>query len=388
LLTDRFSEMKNNIKKYLLAFIFIILWLPAVQYTLPFLKNDGLKGYVEYAADIEFSWERWFEGTYQLQKSRYINDWTGFRADLVRLNNQVDYSVFRQIGACTLGLDNCLFFGNYIDSYEGSDFIGDDVIRGKLLKLKAISDTLGRLGKSLILVHAANKAYYYAEDIPVPWRREKIDKTNLVSCLRIGDSLGIKQINFNGWFVSMKNTTKELLLSKQGTHWTNYGAFIAGDSLVRYIEKLRAIKMPHPVISEIRHTHQPATPDADLADVVNLIFPIADETFSYPVFRYEEDSTKTKPRVIFMGDSFVINMIKNWTLQGATTDWQFWFYFKYVMNKDNNVSCPSNPLISNFDWKGELNKTDCVVILCSSQSIPILGNGFIDSAYNYYYPKN
>jgi hypothetical protein len=385
-----FSGMGNKTKKGLQVFIFIILLLPLVQQNFAFITYVGLKGYIDYAPDVTFSWEKWWEGTYQPGKSKYCNDWIGFRPDLIRTNNQLEFSLFRQInyGGTVLGLDNCLYFENYIDAYNGLDYRGDSAIRERLWKLKAINDTFSRLGKSLVLVHAPNKAYFYSEDIPEPYKGQKMEHTNLQSYLRIGDSLGINQIDLNDWFASMKNSSKELLMSKQGTHWTNYGAFIGGDSIVRYIEKLRNINMPHPVVSGIRHTKNPTNPDADINDLANLIVPVTDETFSYPIFKYDDnDTTKKKPRVIFIGDSFVINMIKNWTLQGATADWQFWFYFKFVMNKDYNIGNPEGPQIANYDWKSEMNKTDCIILMCVSVALPHLGDGFIEQAYDYYYPK-
>ncbi len=379
-------------KKGLLTFLFTILLLPFIQQCFPFITSAQLNGYIDYAANTEFSWTKWFDGSYQQGKEKYCNDWTGFRPDLVRLSNQINYSFFNRIssGGGYIGLNNCLFFFNYIDAYNGSDFVGEPIIFKKLVMLKAIQDTLAHLGKSLIVVHAPNKAFFYPECIPEPYRRQN-PANNLQSYLRIGDSLGINQINFNGWFVSMKNTSKELLLSKQGTHWTNYGAFIGGDSLVRYIEKLRNIQMLHPVCYGITHTNKPSNPDADIADLANLIFPVADETFSYPNFTYIEDSTKKKPRIVFIGDSFVVNMLKNWTLQGVTTDWQFWFSFKYVLNSNNPNVSSGSPLIEHFDWQDEIDKTDCVVLMYTSINLCIdrnnFGSGFIEQEYNHYFPS-
>lgn len=382
--------MGNKTKKILLVFIFIVLLLPVVEQTLPFTTSAVLYGYFDYAPETSFSFKKWFNGSYEKETSKYVNDFTGFRADLVRLDYQIDFSLFGKLyGGAFRGLHNCLFYATYMEAYKGIDFIGDSLIRQNLLKLKAVSDTLERLGKSLVFVHCPSKASFFAENLPEYYQKIQSGPTNKQWYVRLEDSLGIHSIDFEEWFLSMKNKSKDSLFSKQGIHWTCYGAFIAGDSLVRYIERLRRIQMLHPLCSGMIHTQKAQDPDADIGNVENLIFPVAKETYTYPVFTYPEDSTKKKPRVIFIGDSFVINMIKNWTLQGVTTDWQFWFYFKYVMNRDNPKSDPGNPKIENFNWKAELDKTDCVVMMYTSPGLFRLyyGDNFISQAYNYYYPK-
>jgi hypothetical protein len=380
--------MAGCVKQGLLIFIFIILLLPLVQQNLHVINNGKLYGYFEPARDIHFSWQKWFDGTFQQGKSNYHNDSVGFRPALVRLNNQIEFSLFNKMtGWITLGLNDCLFDESYIKAYTGADFTGEKVILERLLKLKAISDTLANSGKSFVLVYAPNKAFFYPENIPEHYISQKKEKTNLQVYKHIGDSLGINQIDFNAWIISMKKTSKELLFSKQGIHWTNYAAFIAGDSLVRYIEKMRRIKMLHPVCSQIIHTDNPVSPDADTREMTNLIFPAVKETFSYPVFKYIEDTTTKKPRVIFIGDIFVFNMLNNQMPQSATTDWQLWFYFGYVINSSNNEITQRNLLIKNYDWKNEINKADCIVMLYSSTNLSHLGDSFIEQAYDYYYPK-
>ncbi len=379
--------MGHKIKKGLFSFLFIVLLLPFIQQNLPFIKSGQLAGFADYAKNIEFSREKWFDGSYQQEKNKYYNDNTGFRPDMVRLNNQIEFSLFKKMaGGVVLGHNNFLFHDSYIDAYNGVDFAGKKVILERLLKLKAISDTLGRLGKTFLLVYAPNKAFLYPQNIPEPYDHQKKEKNNLEVYKQIGDSIGLKQIDFNSWFISIKDTCRELLIAKQGIHWTIYGAYIAGDSLVKCIENIRNIHMPHPVLSRIIHTHSPNAADVDIKELTNLIFPLAEETFSYPDFKYTDDTSKTRPRLIFIGDSFVFNMINNKILQNTSSDWQFWFYFGVLLNSKNEQVTKENTLIKNYDWKSEINKTDCIVMLYSSTNLTHLGDGFIEQAYDHYYP--
>ncbi len=380
--------MDNKIKKGLLAFLLIVFLLPFIQYNLPFITSGALKGFNDYAPDIDFSLEKWFNGSYQSAKSKYYNDHIGFRADMVRINNQIRFSLFRKItGKFILGRENCMFVDSYINEYTGADFAGEKAIRERMLKLKVVSDTLLRSGKSLILVYAPNKAYYYPEYIPAMYIHQRKGKTNLQVFKQTGDSLGINQIDFNEWFLTLKNTSKELLFSKSGIHWTSYAAFLAGDSLLRCIENLRNIRMPHPVLNSIIHTTQPRNADVDIGDMQNLVFPATTETFSYPDYTYVAYPTTSKPRIVFIGDSFVFNLMENNILQNTTTGWQFWFYFAYLFNAKNSVYNADNTLKDHCDWKKEISKSDCIVLLYTSINLTHLGDGFIEQAYDYYFPE-
>ena len=148
--------MKLNVKECLLIFVFIILLLPFVQQCLPFESSGNLNGYYNSSKDVKYSWEQWFDGTYQTGKKAFCNDHVGFRQDMIRFNNQVDFSIFSKchsLGA-VLGKDRHLFLNPYIDAYFGKDFCGYDTIHHKCVKLKAIQDTFDRMGKSLIMLQA------------------------------------------------------------------------------------------------------------------------------------------------------------------------------------------------------------------------------------------
>ena len=118
-----------------------------------------------------------------------------------------------------MGTHHCLYQEPYINAYYGEDFAGYKTIRERSIKLKAIQDTFAKLGKSLVLVYAPNKAAYYPEYFPEHRVHDKKGVTNLEEYRRMADSLGINQIDMNAWFISMKKTTHELLFSKQGIHW-------------------------------------------------------------------------------------------------------------------------------------------------------------------------
>jgi hypothetical protein len=96
---------------------------------------------------------------------------------------------------------------------------------------------------------------------------------------------------------------------------------------------------------------------------------------------------------VIIGDSFVMNLLDDGLPQHSFADWQYWQYFKFVNNKNTQqcMGCETNAQIKDTDWQKEISNTDCIILMYASinlgRDIHELGNGFIEQAYDYYYPK-
>jgi hypothetical protein len=377
--------MAEQIKKRLLYGALILLLLPALQQQFHFIHSGKLKGGFKEAVDSTFSISSWLSATYQHQHEQYINDHTGFRPDIVRINNQLDYSLFDICHAewTVKGKDNYLFQGPYILAYYGRDFVGYDNALQKALKLKALQDTLARLGKSLILAYLPSKATFYPEYFPADRVEARMQMTNHNYFRHVGDSLGINQVDMDAWFLSMKGKSHEPLFSKQGIHWTLYGAILGGDSLMRYVEKLRHIHIQHPQWSGMEHTDNLRAGDDDVASELNLIFPVAHETMAYPVIHDTTDTTG-KINAIYIGDSYAQKMVEFGILHYMNNQCELWSYY----NEMHDINGHKFAYIRDYNWQAAINRADIVVIAYTSFNFPVLGNGFIEQAYDYYYPHS
>ncbi len=375
-------------KQVLFISFFLILIFPLLNGSLHIIKSGRLQGYYTDAADVDFSWDKWFNATFSKNKSDYINDHFGFREDFVRFSGQIDFTLFTKVnyGSAVIAKDHSLYYDNYIDDYIGKDFMGNDSILHIMRKVKAIQDTLSHLGKSLIVVYVPSKAFYNSESMPEINKCYLGGKSNYSQFLKLGDSLHINQVDLNSWFISLRGKTQDSVFTKQGIHWTCYGAFLGADSVARYIEKLKNISLPHPIFTKIEHTTKAIGTDNDMATILNLALPVANEIFSYPLAVYDTDKIKQKLNIIFLGDSFVWTTIENGFMLNVYKEWQFWFYFKEVYYNKNNPHA-RDAKMENYDWKKALANSDCLVLMYTTASLKDLGNGFIDNAYEYYYPQ-
>lgn len=378
--------MAAKIKYGLFILVLAIFCMPWVQDKCPVFSTKPLNGYAKSADDVPFTWKGWWDGTYQENKNKYLNDNSAFKPDLIRLNNQIDYSLYNALHAFRIveGGDHNLFVSSNTIAYFGTDYIGYTAIRTKMEKLKALSDTFAKLGKSLVFVHSPAKEFMYPEYIPTSLITKKTT-TNLETYLRVADSLQIPQINFNGWFCSMKNTSTEKLFSKQGVHWSVYGSYLAADSLIRYIEHQRSIHMPHPVWTKVTHSDKPRQTDNDVEQTLNLIYPFTQEMLSYPEVTYPQDATMTKPKVVYIGDSFLLIWITDGIMDHTNSNWEVWQWFAQVWDKNSTADKPS-ALIDNHDWLRVIDQSDCIVLMYTAFNLPYAGNGFIEKAYDHYFP--
>lgn len=381
--------MENKIKKWLFGTLLLVLLLPLIQFHIPFAESVRLGGFVSSAPDVTLSAQNWFDGSYQERKAAYYNEQAGFRPELIKITSQIGFSLFSKssYNGTVIGKENCLFFNNYIDAYNGRDFVGPAASCEKMVKLKAVQDTLSHMGKTFLLVYAPNKADYFPEYIPDKLKCTNCGPTNYATYLYLSDSLGINKVNFNTWFIAMKSTSREPLFTKQGIHWTEYAALLAADSLIKYVEQTRNIQMRHPEWDSVEHTDDARGTDDDIAYDQNLLFPTSHDIFAYPHVHFTNDTTRKKPAAIFIGDSFIMNLVKSRVIENVFSNWEFWFYFRLLCNANNDEGLGSNPRIENYDWKTALDKTDCVIMLYTSIGLTKLGDGFIEQAYDYYYPE-
>lgn len=75
-----------------------------------------------------------------------LGDRLGFRSVVIRLRNQLGYSVFDESWAARMAISRgkVLFGLDYIDSYLGKDFVGEAVVRHSALRLRSVQDSLAR----------------------------------------------------------------------------------------------------------------------------------------------------------------------------------------------------------------------------------------------------
>ena len=369
--------MSNTIKGLLFCILLGLLLLPLIQNKFKCITLMPLKGAIIESEKKYINAPDWFSGNYQLQEEKYLNETFGFRTFFIRLNNQIAFSLFNKAKAngVICGKDNYLFEVNYMNAYYGTDFIGIDSITQRIEKLKFIQDTLRKLNKTLVVVFSAGKGSYYPEYFPKEYIRTK-GKTNYDYHVKLAKQYGLNYIDFNNYFVENKNKSKYPLYPKYGIHWSTYGASLAADSMIKYIEKVRNISMPHIFWNDVALEDAKGT-DYDIGDGLNILTTLKGPKMAYPVIQVQSDSGKMKPSAIVVADSYYWLMFGN-TFTKALSHNQFWYYNKQVYSDDNQNELETSQLNLN----DEIQKHDVFIIMATEATLPNLGWGFIENTYN------
>ena len=374
-------QNKNNRTPLILLIILLSLFtLHFTQYQFNWIKLKPLDGYYIDSEKNKFSWKDWFSGTYQETEEKYLTDHFGFRSFFIRLNHQWRFSLFNKVKTAwiTVGKENYLYEENYIKAYYGDDFIGQDSIEQRMYKLKMLQDTLNQLGKKIIVVLAPGKGSFYPEYIPDNFHKKR-GEINIDGYRHYIEKWNINCIDFHRYFIDNKEKSPYPLYPQYGIHWSFYSMCLAADSIVRYVEKMNNINMPHIYWNDIEVT-QPQKDDNDISKAMNLLFPPRTFKMAYPQIQFENDFGKTKPSLVVIADSFY------WGIYGTGwgslfTDNHFWYYNKEIYPEQFDTPFTTEDI----DLQNEILKYDIIIILSTDANLPNFGWGFIENAYTVFY---
>ncbi len=375
----------QNIKNGLLILFLLVLAAPGLDSFLNFGKFNKLHGAIVLEKDTTFSLKAWWTGGYQHQKEKYLNDNIGLRPAFVRINNQLDYSLFGKMHAhdVVMGKNQELFEDNYIKAYYGKDYIGDARIKELMHKLRFIQDSLQRAGKALLLTFVPSKGRFYPEYFPDHLRDTFTEKSNYLQMRKQALEAGINVLDLNGWYVRRKGKTEHPLFSKMGIHWTHWGADHAADSLNHRLAQLLHLDLPDIRFGAVVCTDT-SRGENDIEKALNLIWPITTETLCYNTLSFDQ-THKQKPKVIFIGDSFFWTLLSDNIPQNCYARFNFWNYFTEIFDNDVITGKAPRTYIKDTDWKARIAQNDALILFFTEPNLIQYDKaGFIDSLYASY----
>lgn len=366
--------------KYWRIILLVFALLSFAVLTVHHIKRP-LGGATETAKNVEFSIADWFSGEYQENKEKYLNESFCFRNPCIRINNQIYFSLFDKLKVqkCILGKNNYLYEDDYLHSYFGDDFIGKDSMDVSLEKFKLLQDTLAKLNKSLILIIAPDKAHFFSEYFPEKFNGRTIKPNNYEYYKKATKELDINHIDFNDYFVRNKTNFKYPIFPQGGIHWSYYGAMLATDSIIHYIEALKKIDMPDIKIGTIELSRAIYN-DYDIANAANLLFPLGYEKLAYPKYHFESSSRKILPSIFVISDSFY-HEINRFLKEKYTAEQSWYFYNRTEIFKDKSLPIK----YSAKNLMDRINKEEVIIIMTNDVNLNSLGFGFIDQAYSIFY---
>ena len=380
----------KTIKHILFLSFFIIIFGEQIQSHWWVVRAGYLAGAVNAAEKPTLTIDSWMSGNYQDSLMKYYEYSICLHPGFVKLRNQIGYSLFDEIKANGVeeGQQQHLYSNGYIDSYLGKDFLGDDKIIERVTKLAYVQQELKNRNIDLISLIAPGKPSIVPEYLPKKYNLSKITRSNYDAYAEQFDKQKINYIDFKKYFFKLKLTSKHPLFAKLGVHWSGYGATIAADTLINYMQRIRNIKMINHYQISGTTTRIPRDTDHDMAVIMNLINEIPSDTLYYPNLVFVKDRAKTKPNVLIIGDSFVWSWIGfyHYFPNMFDTNSSYWYYNHNLGYTNGKI--PENILVSSFNLKEETLHRDFIIIINNESALLNFGNDFIEQMYDMLQKEN
>lgn len=372
-------------KKFLLYTFILLLLFPVFQKEKPLYKEIKLNGSFVPAENTDFSFKDWFSAQFQADKEKYIKENIGFRPVFIMSYNQMLYSLFEKATnpGGVVGEDGYLYLESYIFNETGQNYIGDEEILTVADRIDYLQNYFEERNIQLITVFLPSKASFFPEYIPD--RYHYYPKSNYRAYCEVFDSLQIRYIDLNTYFLNIKEEASYPLFPKNGLHWTSYGMALGMDSLIRKIETIKQIDLPdlsweEPVFMDAEN-HDP---DFDAENLMNLFFKLPRDPMPYPQFVFNDDQTKIKPKTLVISDSYYWQAYKA-HIPHEIFDWGgFWYYCNTARRQENNTETVTP--VDEMDLSKQLLQQNVIVLFASQATLHLYPYGFDTRAYELFKP--
>jgi len=224
----------------------------------------------------------------------------------------------------------------------------------------------------MLSVLAPGKSSFYQEYFPgYPFTADST-KSSYCSLLKHIKEEGVRYIDFNKWFLSIKDTVSFPLFPKGGIHWSYYGMALCADSIIHYIAKDKNVKIPE-VEWELEFPDSLRGSDNDLGKILNVWPTLSFQKMAYPKFKVLQDSTTKKLRILTIGDSFYWAIYDNSIFHQAFDNETYYYYCGYIYPE----ATASSLVAMDLDLVNEVKKYDVILLMQSSISYNLPGVNFI-----------
>ncbi len=355
--------------KYFLLFFALLAIFPILQDLFHPFKLVGLDGAFTTQEKPVFTLENFRNGKYQETADIYLKDNAPFRADLVRLRNQIDYFAFGNINTIlTLGKENYIFDPNYILAREGKDYLPDSILDIHAKELVAGLQVLNQLKVPVLFCFAPNKANFYSEYLPVSSpANPKNNQSFFDSLLRKNQ---VQVLDAGHWLGTLKNKSPYPLLPKYGAHWSIYGASLVGDSLLKSLSKMKGKSYPRLNQIGIETGTKARFTDDDYLASLNLIWKWKSPEMAYPRLSYSQGE---RPNILVVSDSYFwsfydLELVQNCFAPSSL----MWYYNRSVYDMNRIKVSDRDTIITPEDIKHR----DAILIVATGPSLKDFAYGF------------
>ena len=324
----------NILYASLFGLLMVALFVPALQEHLGLVKTEPLEGFVPKYQQPQLTFDGYTSNEYQRQLEGYIGENFGFREPVIRLYNQYLWTCYHKTYCHFIvpGKNGYLFYTEAVNEHYGKETLkmyrsfdrARQWARQNTRMMNKLRYVLQDYGVEFLCFMAPNKTQLYPEYL----LGHQTMPPDIINTADYYDSLmtaiGFPHVEMTRWFKAMKDTTSIQLIPKRDTHW-RYSAAYGFDSLFCYMNSLNDFGIPDIKVHGMRKLD--TTWRENDEKTLNLIFKIPNDSPKYqPEVTVECGEGCRKPKVLFVGDSFVWDLETYLPWKEILDDVEIWFY--------------------------------------------------------------
>ncbi len=314
----------------------------------------------------------------------------GLRSFWVRLDNQINYSLFGEITKRTAGTQlingpgDWFYEKQYIDYSITPGTWSDQEALKVITRLRRVQDKLARRGIPLLLVIGPSKVETYPEHVPAKvfaGRSPTQVTTNFEHSRQFLRQADVNFVDGPALFTRWKQEGVGDLFARSGTHWSYHSA-------LRIWEEIRTQLNPqlrHPIPDFIVPPAAPAPPASNDRDLLNLANLLISRPYEHdlpkptPVAQHTVP-TEDLPRLLWVHDSFGWPLIELIYQANAAQPTESLYYFNSCLRIPGATPTTTDP--KQIEWTSFLAPYDAVVLVWTEIAFDFDSCGFIEALDN------
>ena len=383
-------KKKITYSTILFSIIMVLFFLPMIQEHCKLFDFKPLVGEVikEKNKFPTFSIENYRSGLWQKNLEKYISENYGFREPMIRFYSQYLYDFYKQtpVDFVSFGKGKWMFYKHTVDDYYGKEMYrwqkdnqtAITSFNNEINLTNKFRNILKQYDIDFLWVIVPDKPIIYSEYLP----DDTFDTTSINGrkfFTEKFDSIKLDYIDLNPYYLRIKDTSSYPLFPPTGHHW-NFSAIYGTDSILRYMEKQKNIHLPRISYSNFHRSCKFSEErDRDIENALNLVRDInlkgvytsqeADVTF-------HRDSLVSTPNALFVGNSFVWQILDYVPSREVFSDFTFLYYNREAYVGHNKTFKP----ISEINYAEKILSADYVVWVSNAAQIYKCSYNFIEDA--------
>ena len=309
--------------------------LDGIRLRLTAMQAKPLAGQQGNAVFPRWSWKSLMAGKFQTPFENWLNESLPFRANMIRMFNQVYYDWFSKSyvrnGRVIVGKTRQLNTLSYISKYcnlKKAEFSRSE-FKQWVSELRELSEFFTQRGQHFVYLITPSKAAYFPEYIPDQFAcASRPVRPDYMLATEMLKDAGISYVDGSKIVLDAKGVFPVDLFPRGGIHWNMLGAALATRELLRDIS--RNFEQPLP---DLRFSYtvdnKPTTgADIDLITLANLWFP--DLNYRVPHIKVESTNQiiQKNYNVAMVGGSFLEQVRAVMIQSGFFSGIDYFNYFK------------------------------------------------------------